>query len=169
MSPSMIQNLRLPPDAPKRLQAWLFIERFLIHHNKLDGWLALAAVAWGSMTLIFSGFWGAWPVTQQLNSITHGNPWMLSVSLLLAGIGSYVSRYMMQRSNLWLWTSMRSASALLAFASWMILVLIFLSVEPIFTPGVVCYGLFAFGKAISYIGFVIQLDRRKQGDERSLG
>lgn len=153
MSPEILRSVTLPPGAPRRLRVGLVLLRFLAHHNRLDGYMAFVAVVWGSLTLMFPGFWQGWTVTAELNRWTGNNPWLLSVSLLIAGIGSYVSRH--YRID-WL----RSACALLAFSSWMMLVIIFLSVDPIFTPGVACYSLFAFAKAISYISFVINLDQR---------
>lgn len=154
MSPEILRDIQLPPGAPATLRLRLYVMRFLAHHNRLDGYMAFVAVYWGAWTLLFPRFWGDWPVTAELSKWTGGQPSVVSWTLLLAGLGSYLAR----RRN---WHALRAVCALLAFSNWAMLSLIFLSVDPIFSPGAACYSAFAIAKLISYVNFVIRVDQER--------
>lgn len=151
MSPEMLAALKPADDAPVVDKARYTLQRFLIHHNKLDGFMAYMAVGWGFTTLVFPGFWYSWPVTVKLAEWTGGWPSIVSWSLLLAGIGSYVSR----RKK---WNRLRAISALVAFSNWATLCALFISVTPMFSPGVACYGGLASAKLMSFIHHFLRLD-----------
>jgi hypothetical protein len=151
MSPEVLDNIRLPHDAPASDKAKLMMRKFLSHHNRLDGYMAFMAVLWGTITLAFPGFWGVWPVSMKLAAWTGGHPEIVSWSLLLAGVGSYFSRWQK-------WTRMRAICALIAFSNWATLCALFCSVDPIYSPGVAVYGGLALAKLFSYINYILRLD-----------
>lgn len=143
----------LPDNAPMRFRVSLFLVKFLAHHNRLDGLMAGLGIWWGVWTLIFPDFWGAWPVTHRLTVLTGGHPSLISWTLLISGITSYVSRH-------YRWTYLRSTSVLAAFSCWSTLTLVFITVEPIFSPGVAMYSAAAIAKLMSYVNFQIGIDQR---------
>lgn len=156
-------SFQLPDKTPAHFRISLFLVKFLSHHNRLDGIMAFLGIWWGAWTLISPGFWGAWPVTAQLAERTGGYPELLSWTLLVSGVLSYVSRR-------YYWTTVRSIAALAAFACWCTLTLVFLTVDPIFSPGVAIYSAAALFKLMSYVNFQIGIDQHKRGarDEHEL-
>ena len=148
-------NLRamppLPPDAPKLSKVSYALVKFLVFHNRLHGLMSFVAIWWAIWTLMFNEFWLGWQVTSELAAQTYGNPRIISFALLLSGVMGYVSMF-------WEWKIVRAFCDLLGFASWCTLTLVFLLVDPVFSPGVACYSAFAMAKLISYVTFQIGLD-----------
>lgn len=159
MTPSMLLQLSMHTDAPKRVRASVYVLRFLIHHNRLDGIMAMVGIWWGICTLVWPEFWSTWPATKELAYRTGGFPEITSWTVLVSGVGSYVARY-------YSWHAVRSIFALAAFSTWVMLAVVSWSVEPLFAPGFACYSLFAFAKLMSYVNFVIQVDQRGAGNDR---
>lgn len=125
--------------------------RFLSFHNKLEGLVSFVAVWWGILTIIFHEFWNAWPVTAALTHRTYGHPSALSYILLISGVLGYWSKV----RN---WQSVRTICFIAMFVCWGILTVTFLSLKPIFAPGVACYSAFAIATLISYVSYQVGLE-----------
>ena len=135
----------------KRVRIGFFLLRLLAFHNRLEGLMSFIAVWWGAWTIIFHDFWAAWPVTENLTERTYGHPYVLSYALLFSGLLGYWCRI---RD----WQSIRAICSITMFVSWGILTVTFLSIEPVFSPGVACYSSFMIGTLISYVSFQIGLE-----------
>lgn len=160
MSPRLLLRMQLPPNAPFRDRAQQTLLRFLLHHNRLDGIMAFMSVNWALWTLTFPAFWKDWPVTALLGQWTGGHHWLVSWTLLFSGAGSYVSRAMQKRKgyDLQRWHLLRCVAALAGFSSWCMLACLFLTVKPIFSPGVAVYTAFAIAKLLSFIHYFLHID-----------
>lgn len=142
----------LPPGTPIRIRLSVAIVSFLQYHNRLDGLMSFAAVWWALWTLIFPGFWNDWPITAELARRCYGHPELLSWTLLLSGSIGYFAK-------LQGWRFVRGITSLAAFFCWSTLTLVFLAVEPIFSPGVACYSFLAIAKLIAYVNHSAGIDR----------
>jgi hypothetical protein len=142
----------MPPGAPRRYRLSVAVVGFLQYHNRLDGLMSFVAVWWGLWTLAFPHFWNDWPITAELARRCYGHPEVLSWALLLSGALGYLAK-------LREWTAVRTACSLVGFCSWSMLTLVFLSVDPIFSPGVACYSAMAIAKLIAYVNHSAGIDR----------
>jgi hypothetical protein len=77
----------------------------------------------------------------------------ISYTLLVGGIVGYFAK---TRA----WYRLRSVCLLSQFACWCVLTLVFLSVRPVFSPGVACYSAFALATLLAYVNFKMDLTRR---------
>jgi hypothetical protein len=103
---------------------------------------------------MFPDFWGAWQPTITLAKATGNHPEFLSGALLVGGILGYLgAKYH--------WTWGRRLTSLIRFVCWGLMVVVFMSMDPIATPGVACYSAFAIGELMSYVNHVIGLDENE--------
>ncbi len=153
--PYLTERLRampsLPPGTPWITRLSYHAIRLLAFHNRLDGLMSFVGVWWASWTLIFHDFWEAWPVTAQVTAFTGGHPNILAYGLLLSSLFGYLGKL---RHINW----MRTVAFLGAFACWATLTVVFLTVKPVFSPGVACYSAFALAKLLAYVNFQIGID-----------
>jgi hypothetical protein len=134
----------LPPGTPLKYRISVFLVNFLQYHNRLDGLMSFVAIWWALWTLLLPDFWHDWPVTAELSRRTYGHPYLLSWILLASGSVGYM---------------LRTILTIAAFCCWGVLTLVFLSVEPVFSPGVACYSAFAIAKLMAYVNHVTGIDR----------
>ncbi len=145
----------LPPNTPKRLKLSITLIKFLLFHSRLDGLLSFVAVWWAAWTILFNDFWKDWPVTYQITVQTWGHPMIISYTLLIAGSLGYFSKLMS-------WNWLRAVCFLSEFSAWGVLTLVFLTVRPVFSPGVACYSAFAIATLLAYVNFKMDLEHRAE-------
>lgn len=143
----------LPPSTPKRVRLSVMLIRFLMFHSRIGGLMAFVSVWWAAWTITFNDFWADWPVTHQITVQTWGYPMVISYTLLIGGMLGYLSKV----KN---WNALRSLCLLSQFACWCVLTLVFLDVEPVFSPGVACYSAFALATLLAYVNFKMDVFHR---------
>lgn len=126
--------------------------RFLTYHNRLEGLMAFLGVWWGSWTLLFPGFWLAWPSTVVISHRMYNHPELISLTLLITGIVGYLG---WNRK----WFVARTSCTFVSFIVWGMLCLNFLTVAPVFSPGVACYSAFALSSLMAYIYVQMGIDK----------
>ena len=144
-------NLPIPANATLKQRISLLLVQFLVEHRKAESLMCFIAIWWGSLTLLFPDFWGAWEPTRSLSAATYGHPWVLSALLFVNGVLGYVAAKFK-----WRWG--RTGPSLIRFVCWGFMVKVFLFMEPIATPGVACYSAFALAELMSYVNHVVGID-----------
>jgi hypothetical protein len=144
----------LPPGAPLSGRLSYSLLKFLWFHSRLEGLMSFVCVWWGLWTIVFSDFWGDWPVTVVISLWSGGHPMLISWVLLVAGAIGYVAK-------MFKWNHIRSVCFLASFASWAFLSVLFIEVRPVFSPGVACYTAFCLATLIAYVNFKVEVAQEK--------
>lgn len=145
----------LPPieAAPtQKLKISLAVIRVLTYYNRLTNVTSLIAVWWGLWTLIFPGFWQAWPVAMAMDSHVFGHAEWMSWTLFTAGILDYLS-------NKFGWKYIRYTTTLIELACWSLLSLAVISLRPVFAPAASVYTAFAFLKLMAWTSIYVGIDK----------
>lgn len=150
-----LRSTPLPPGTSLRLRMAMKLMRFLAFHNRLDGIMCFVAIWWSLWVLLVPPQWG--PILPALHTLTGGEPQLVAWVLLSTGISGYVTRIQG-------WERARSVTSLIGFTSWGVLSVAHGIAEPIYSPAVACYSVFAIAKLIAYVGHQVGLDVVAQAD-----
>jgi hypothetical protein len=142
----------LPPGTPMRQRISLLLVQFLVEHRGIENLMCFFAVWWGTWTLLFPDFWGAWAPTVALAEQTGGHPEILSIALFVNGVIGYAAGKFQWNMRA------RAVPSLIRFMCWAFMAKVFIFMEPIATPGVACYSAFALAELMAYVNHVVGFD-----------